>query len=87
MSSFGDDVKVVARNLYSLLAQRTRGKAQTIAKLVPDKNGFEVWRQLWNECRPAGVEPSHSLLCTIINPKWWSEKPHKDRPFMELLRD
>ena len=64
-STYTPEVRAVARNLYSLLAQRVKGKAQTLVKLIQGKDGFEAWRQLWQEYRPLGAEPSHSLLCVM----------------------
>ena len=50
----------VSAILFSLLAQRTRGKAQTIARLLEGTgNGFECWRRLLEEYAPKGNEPGH----------------------------
>ena len=47
-----DNEKEVCANLFSLLAQRTRGKAQTIARLLDGiGNGFECWRSLLGNIR------------------------------------
>ena len=42
----GDEVREVSRNLFSLLAQRTRGKAHTLIRLIGPlaANGLEGWR-------------------------------------------
>jgi len=77
----------IADNLYSLLAMRTRGKAQTIVKLCPRGNGFEALRRIYKEYRPSGDEPELSQLTTIVQPKWWHQAPHKDRNFNDVLLD
>ena len=77
----------LSRNMFSLLAQSTRGKAQTLARLQADGNGFEVWRLLWREYRPTGAEPAHAQLSAIIQPRWWFSADHRGRPFMDILLD
>ena len=87
-SVFGPEVGAVSRNLYSLLAQRTRGKAQTVVRLLQGtSNGLEAWRRIWEEYQPGGQEPSHALLTAIIQPRWWHNNEHKSRPFVEILLD
>ena len=87
-ATFGPIVPQVSANLYSLLAQKTRGKAQTIVRLMEfSRNGLETWRQLWEEYSPHGHEPSHALLSAIIQPKWWHSQEHRNRPFVDVLID
>ena len=75
--NFDADATRTANNLYSLVAQSTRGKAQTLARLQPDANGLEVWRLLWDTYRPKGAEPAHAQMTAIIQPRWWSSAAHK----------
>ena len=54
-AALAPDVVRVSTNLYSLLAQKTRGKAQTVVRLLEgQRNGLEAWRQLWEEYSPLG---------------------------------
>jgi len=85
--TFGPVALQLMRNLYSLLAQSCRGKAQTICRLQTDFDGFEVWRLLWLEYRPRGAEPAHAQLSAIIQPRWWTSPEHRGRPFMDVLLD
>ena len=85
---YGPAVCAVARNLCALLAQKTRGKAQTCARLqFVTSNGLEVWRQLYEEYQPVGDEPSHALLAAIIQPKSLANAEHRHRQFSEILLD
>ena len=82
------DAHRVSANLYSLLAQRTRGKAQTICRLLESSRaGFEAWRHIWAEYQPQGHEPARALLAAIIQPRWWHAQEHKSRPFLDVLLD
>ena len=37
--------------------------------------------------RPRGVESTHGMLMSIVQPKWWQKTPHKERPFGDVLID
>src|SRR5665648_495321 len=87
LASLTPDVQTAARNLYLLLSQRCQGKAATLCQLVADGCGFEVWRLLFLEYKPAGSEPQHAMLEAIIQPKWWNSLEHKNRIFSDVLYD
>ena len=54
LATMNADAIAVACNLYSLFAQRTRSKTQTITRLhAADSNGLECWRCFWEEHRHA----------------------------------
>ena len=63
------------------------GKAATLCQLVADGCGFEVWRLLFQEYKPAGSEPQHAMLEAIIQPKWWNAAEHRNRVFSDVLYD
>ena len=67
----GAELRQVSRNACSLRSQKTRGKAQTLVRLIgpSDANGLEAWRQLWQEFQPHGQEPEHASLSAVIQPK------------------
>jgi hypothetical protein len=81
------DIQTAARNLYLLLSQRCQGKAATLCQLVADGCGFEVWRLLFMEYKPAGSEPQHAMLEAIVQPKWWNSLEHRNRVFSDVLYD
>ena len=80
-------LELIARNLFLLLAHKMKGKAQVLVRHVPNQNGLEALRMIYREFRPQGSIPSHTLLTTIIQPRWWSEAPHSSRPFPDVLLD
>ena len=86
-SELGPAVAIVGTNLYAFLANRCRGNAQTIVKLVARGHGFEALRQIYSEFRPHGMEPNAVMLATIVQPFWWKKPPHDRRAFLEVLRD
>ena len=87
LTSLSADVQAAARNLYLLLSQRCQGKAATLCQLVADGCGFEVWRLLFLEYKPAGPEPQHAMLEAIVQPKWWNSLEHRNRIFSDVLYD
>ena len=80
-------IGLIARNLFLLLAHKTKSKAQVLVRHVPDQNGLEALRMIYREFRPQGNIPSHTLLTTIIQPRWWNKAPHSSRPFPDVLLD
>ncbi|CAK0789057.1 unnamed protein product, partial [Prorocentrum cordatum] len=77
----------LSRNLSTFLAMKMRGKAQTMTKLAGAGNGFEALRQIYADYRPSGGTSEHSLLTTIVQPKWWTSADHSRRSFAEVLHD
>ena len=80
-------VQRASKNLYLLLSQKLQGKAATLCQLVLDGCGFEVWRLLFQEYKPAGAEPQHAMLEAIVQPKWWNSLEHRNRIFLDVLCD
>ena len=39
-------IRALGHTLYALLATLTTGRSLRLVQRVPDRNGFEVWRQL-----------------------------------------
>ena len=50
-------------------------------------NGFEALRQIYADYRPQGGASEHSLLTTIVQPRWWTSDDHAKRSFVEVLHD
>ena len=64
-----------------------RGRAQTLVKLSGPGNGFEALRSIYADYRPQGTSSEHSLIITIVQPRWWSSPEHGKRNFLEVLAD
>ena len=81
------EIQEVNRNLSTFLSMRMRGKAQTMTRLAGAGNGFEAIRQIYADYRPQGATSEHSLMMTIVQPKWWTSDQHAKRNFVEILHD
>eukprot|EP00971_Amphidinium_carterae_P040071 786750-Amphidinium_carterae.1 len=87
LSSFSETARCVSENLYLILSQRVRGKAQVIVKMTEHGNGFEALKRLYKEYRPSAAVSKHNLLQAVIQPSWWQDAGHSRRPFMDVLLD
>jgi hypothetical protein len=63
-----DRWKPSSKLVYNLLATVCSGRALTIVKLVPQRNGFVAWRRLCMEFEPANSPRHLALLVTIMTP-------------------
>eukprot|EP00971_Amphidinium_carterae_P028420 559609-Amphidinium_carterae.1 len=55
--------------------------------MIERGHGLEALRRLYNEYRPQAAVSKHKLLAAVIQPSWWNEAGHKNRPFMDILLD
>lgn len=56
------------RVLYAILVQQIQGKALSIARLVDNENGYEVWRRLVLEYDPESKIRTSRMLVGILRP-------------------
>eukprot|EP00971_Amphidinium_carterae_P350904 6491802-Amphidinium_carterae.1 len=87
LTQLGEGPKAVSENMYLFLTQRVEGKAQTLVKLCETGHGLEAMRRIYDEYRPAVATSRHGLLVTILQPSWWGDHAHAQRPFLEVLLD
>eukprot|EP00971_Amphidinium_carterae_P177772 3526078-Amphidinium_carterae.2 len=87
LGSFSETARCVSENLYLILSQRVKGKAQVIVKMTERGNGFEALKKLYKEYRPRAAVSKHNLLQAVIQPSWWQDNAHSRRPFMDVLLD
>eukprot|EP00971_Amphidinium_carterae_P190885 3787957-Amphidinium_carterae.1 len=87
LTQLGEGPKAVSENMYLMLTQRVEGKAQTLVKLCETGHGLEAMRRIYDEYRPSVATSRHGLLVTILQPSWWGDQAHSQRPFLEVLLD
>ncbi len=66
-----DSMKQLGRNLYAILTSLfvdCRGKPLNMARMLPNRNGWELWRQLVKEYEPQNESRGLGLLDEILNP-------------------
>jgi hypothetical protein len=66
-----DAMKQIGRTLYAILTSLfvdCRGKPLNMARMVPNRNGWELWRQLIREFEPQNESRGLGLLDEILNP-------------------
>ena len=68
----GDETSVTIRTLshtlYALLATLTTGRSLRLLQRVPNRNGFEVWRQLVAENAPKTAGRRFAMLQAVLQP-------------------
>ena len=68
----GDETSVTIRTLshtlYALLATLTTGRSLRLVQRVPNRNGFEVWRQLVAENAPKTAGRRFAMLQAVLQP-------------------
>ena len=68
----GDETSVTIRTLnhtlYALLATLTTGRSLRLVQRVPNRNGFEVWRQLVTENAPKTAGRRFAMLQAVLQP-------------------
>ena len=61
-------IRTLSHTLYALLATLTTGRSLRLVQRVPNKNGFEVWRQLGAENAPKTVGRRFAMLHDVLQP-------------------
>ena len=55
-------IRTLSRTLYALLATLTTGRSLSLVQRVPNRNGFEAWRQLVAENAPKTAGRRFAML-------------------------
>ena len=69
-------IRTLSRPLYALLATLTTGRSLRLMQRVPNRNGFEAWRQLVAENAPKTAGRSFAMLQAVQQPGM-SDNPAK----------
>ena len=64
-----------------MLVQTCSGRALSLLRLVPNKNGLEGWRQLMAEYEPSTASRATAMLAALLTPVWGQ------KPFLDELLD
>ena len=59
-------IRALGHTLYALLATLTTGRSLRLVQRVPDRNGFEVWRQMVVENAPKTAGPRFAMLQAVL---------------------
>ena len=70
-----------ARLLYGVVVQTCSGRALSLLRLAPNKNGLEGWRQPMAEYEPSTASRATAMLAALLTPVWGQ------RPFLDELLD
>ena len=63
-----ETIQAWGHTLYPLLATLTTGRSLRLVRRVPDRNGFEVWRQLVAENAPKTAGRRFAMLQAVLQP-------------------
>ena len=69
-------IRTMSRTLYALLATLTRGRSLRLVQRVPNRNGFDAWRQLAAENAPKTAGRRLAMLRAVLQPGM-SDNPAK----------
>ena len=69
-------IRTLSHTLYALLATLIAGRSLRLVQRVPNRNGFEVWRQLVAESAPKTAGRRFALLQAVLQPGM-SDNPAK----------
>ena len=61
-------IRTLSHTLYALLATLTAGRILRLAQRVPNRSGFEVWRQLVAENAPKTAGRRFAMLQAVVQP-------------------
>ena len=61
-------IRTLSDTLYALLATLTTGRSLRLVQRVPNRNGFEVWRQLVAENAPKTAGRRFAMLQAVLQP-------------------
>ena len=68
--------RTLGHTLYALLATLTTGRSLRLVQRVPDRSGFEAWRQLVAESAPKTAGRRFAMLQALLQPEM-SDNPAK----------
>ena len=69
-------IRTLGHTLYALLATLTTGRSLRLVQRVPNRNGFEAWRQLVAESAPKTAGRRFAMLQAVLQPVM-SDNPAK----------
>ena len=69
-------IRTLSHTLYALLATLTAGRSLRLVQRVPNRNGFEAWRQLAAENAPKTAGRRFAMLQAVLQPGM-SDNPAK----------
>ena len=69
-------IRTLSHTLYALLATLTTGRSLRLVKGVPNRNGFEAWRQMAAENAPKTAGRRFAMLQAVLQPGM-SDNPAK----------
>ena len=69
-------IRTLSHTLYALLATLTTGRSLRLVQRVPNRNGFEAWRQMASENAPQTVGRRFAMLQAVQQPGM-SDNPAK----------
>ena len=69
-------IRTLSHTLYALLATLTTGRSLRLVQRVPNRNGFEVWRQMAAENAPKTAGRRFAMLQAVLQPGM-SDNPAK----------
>ena len=61
-------IRTLSRTLHALLATLTTGRSLRLVQRVPNRNGFDVWRQLVAESAPKTAGQIFAMLQAVLQP-------------------
>ena len=61
-------IRTLSHTLYAFLATLTNGRSLRLVQRVPNRNGFEVWRQLVAENAPKTAGRRFAMLQAVLQP-------------------
>ena len=61
-------IRTLSHILYALLATLTTGRILRLVQRVPNRDGFEVWRQLVAENAPKTAGRRFAVLQAVVQP-------------------
>ena len=69
-------IRTLSHTLYALLATLTTGRSLRLVQRVPNRNGFEAWRQMVAENAPKTAGRRFAMLQAVLQPGM-SDNPAK----------
>ena len=69
-------IRTLSHTLYALLAILTTGRSSRLVQRVPNRNGFEAWKQLAAENAPKTAGRRFAMLQAVLQPEM-SDNPAK----------
>ena len=62
-------IRPLSHTLYALLATLTSGRSLRLVQRVPNRTGFEAWRQLVAENAPKNAGRKFAMLQAVLQPR------------------